>query len=180
MRDTTISRNYAEALLALATKANDLDGWGQMISEISAAMSQEQRLRHFLEAPRISTAQKNEIIGKALQDRFPRLLVRFIQAVISHRRQALIPDIAVEYHSLVDEVKGRVHAQVTVARTPDEGTRRAISAQLSRVLGKTVLPHYSIRPEILGGVVVKVGDTVMDGSVRRRLRILRSRLVGRA
>lgn len=179
MRDPTIARNYAEALVSLATKANDLDGWGQMIGEVAGAIGGDQRLRHFLEAPRVSTAQKNEVIGRAFQDRFPRLFVRFIQAVISHRRQALIPQIAIEYHLLVDQIKGRVHAQVTVARQPDEGTQRAISAQLSRVLGKTVLPHYTVRPEILGGVVVKVGDTVMDGSVRRRLRLLRSRLVGR-
>lgn len=178
MRDPTIARNYAEALTSLATKANDVEGWGAMISEVANAISAEPKLRRFLEAPRVTAAQKNAVIAKAFQDRFPRLFVRFIQAVISHRRQALIPQIAVQYHALVDDIQGRVHAQVTVSRDPDAGTQRAVATQLSRVLAKTVVPHYVVRPDILGGVIVRVGDTVMDGSVRRRLRLLRAHMLG--
>jgi F-type H+-transporting ATPase subunit delta len=70
-----------------------------------------------------------------------------------------------------------VHAQVTLALAPSDADRASLAAQLSRVLGKTVVPHVTVNPAILGGVVVKVGDTVMDGSVRRRLGRLRAQLV---
>ncbi|MEJ7809142.1 MAG: ATP synthase F1 subunit delta [Gemmatimonadaceae bacterium] len=180
MREPTIARNYAETLVALARKANDLPGWGAMITDVANAFQHDDQLRLFLASPRVSADRKNEILGRAFQDRLPRLFVRFIQAVITHRRQALIPVIAVQYHALVDEIENRVHAEVTVAREPDAATRELVTQGISRVVGKTVVPHFVVRPEIIGGVVVRVGDSVMDGSVRRRLATLRSRLMAGA
>lgn len=180
MRSATIARNYAETLLALARKANDLDGWGGMVTELAEAIERDERLRHFLEAPQIAAEQKITVLHRALQDRMPRLLVRFIETVIRHRRQALIPEIAAEYRDLVDEAEGRLHARVTLAREPAAAERDAIAAELSRVYGKRVVPHVTINPGIVGGVVIRVGDVVMDGSVRRRLALLRSRMVAGA
>ena len=65
MRDSTIARNYAETLLALARKAEDLRGWGKMIGDVASAMNENPTLRLFLESPRISAAQKSEVLGKA-------------------------------------------------------------------------------------------------------------------
>lgn len=176
MREPTIARNYAQTLVALATKANDLEGWGTMIGEVAGALQTDARLMRFLEQPRLSAAEKNAVLEKAFADRLPRHMLRFLQAVVTHRRQHAIPEIAIQYQEIVDEVKGRVHAQVTVAREPNDATRAVIVQQLSRVLGKHVVPHFTVRPDILGGTIVRVGDTVMDGSVRRRLATLRSRM----
>ena len=176
MRDTTIARNYAEVLLDLARKGQDLEGWGRMVADVADAVSRDRRLRQFLEAPRISVEVKNEILAKAFQDRMPRMFVRYLQALVRNRRQMLIPEIATEYQALVDEVSGRVHAQVTVAHDPGDEERESITRELSRVLGKQVVPHVTVNPAILGGLVVRVGDTVMDGSVRRRLAVLKHHL----
>jgi F-type H+-transporting ATPase subunit delta len=89
----------------------------------------------------------------------------------------LIPEIASEYRMLIDESEDRVHATVTVARAPAEPEKDALARQLSRVFGKRVVPHISLNPGILGGIIVKVGDTVMDGSVRRRLFVLRQKML---
>ena len=180
MRDSTIARNYAEALLSLARKANDLAGWGRMIDDVADAFERDQRLRRFLQAPQIDAAAKNEVLGKAFQDRMPRLFVRFLQQLVRNRRQMLIPAIAVEYRSLLDEVEGRLHAQVTVAKPLGDEERAAIATQLTRVMGRPVIPQVRINPNILGGVIVRVGDRVMDGSVRRRLGLLRNRMVSRS
>ena len=177
MRETTIGRNYAEALLELAQRAGDLRGWGEMIDSVSNAVESDRRLRVFLESPRISRKRKNEIIQKAYGASLPRTFVRFLQALVTHRRQMLIPVIAHEYHDLVDQVEGRVHASVTLARPAEDRDREVVTAQLSRALGKTVVPHFHVNPEVLGGVVVRVGDTVLDGSVRRRLATLRARML---
>jgi F-type H+-transporting ATPase subunit delta len=177
MRDTTIARNYAETLLVLATRAEDLRGWGKMLSDVAAAMRENATLRLFLESPRISASQKSAVLGKAFQDQMPRLMLRFFQTLVQHRRQMLIPEIAEEYLNLVDAAEGRIHARVTVARETDDAGRTAIAAQLSRVFGKEVVPHISVDPAIMGGVVVHVGDTVLDGSVRRRLASLRRRML---
>jgi F-type H+-transporting ATPase subunit delta len=176
MRASTIARNYAEALLALARKADDTEGWGELISGVSRAVRENSTLKLFLESPRVSGAEKNEVLSKALQDRTPALFVRFLHWLVKNRRQMLIPEIAIEYHSLLDESEGRVHAQITLARETDAAGAAWISEELTRVLGKKVIPHVAVNPDILGGVIVRVGDTVMDGSVRKRLGTLRARL----
>lgn len=177
MRATTIARNYAEALIALARKANDLDGWGEAINGVVTAMETDARLRHFLEAPQISAAQKNAVIGKAFSARLPKSMVRFLQKLVQNRRQMLLPQVAVEYGNLVDEASGRIHAQVTLSREATDADRKVIAAQLSRAFAKTVVPHMNVNPDLLGGVVVKVGDRVMDGSVKKRLKTLRTRII---
>ncbi|HKN68102.1 MAG TPA: F0F1 ATP synthase subunit delta [Gemmatimonadaceae bacterium] len=177
MRDSTIARNYAETLLELARRAGDLTAWGQAVDDVAEAMQNNRTLRLFLESPRVSAAQKNQILGRAFEGQLPHVFVRFLQALVNHRRQMLLPQIAHEFHDLVDQVEGRLHANVTVASEPGDGERRAIASELSRAYNKQVVPHFSVNPAILGGVVVRVGDTVLDGSVRRRLASLRTRML---
>jgi len=179
MREPTIARNYAETLVELAQRAGDLRGWGEMFDSVANALETDRRLRIFLESPRVSAQRKNEIIQKAYGGALPRNFVRFLQSLVNHRRQMLIPLIAHAYHDLVDQVEGRVHASVTVAREADERDRELVTTQLSRALGKTVVPHFHVNPDVLGGIVVRVGDTVLDGSVRKRLAILRGKMLGR-
>ncbi len=177
MRDSTIARNYAEALLELARRAEDTVGWGKLIDDVALGMRQNLTLTRFLESPKISEAQKCDLLSKALGDRMPQHFLRFLQALVRKRRQMLIPAIAAEYQNLVDDAANTVHASVTVARSMSQADESGIADHLSRVLGKRVVTHMTVNPEILGGVVVKVGDTVMDGSVRRRLATLRGHMM---
>ena len=177
MNDATIGRNYAETLLFLARREKEAEEWGTLIEAVAEGMREDRMLRTFLESPKIAAAQKIEIIQKALGKRVPHLFLRFLETVILKRRQMVIPSIASEYRALIDESEDRVHATVVVAREQAEPEKDALKRQLSRLFGKKVVPHYSVNPAILGGVIVKVGDTVMDGSVRRRLATLRSRML---
>ena len=179
MRQATIARNYAEALLELAKRAKDLRGWGSLIQGVADAMQKDQTLRTFLETPRVDAATKNRILRKALTDRAPAKFVRFIESVVSHRRQMLIPEIAREYMDLVDQAENRLHALVTVAHEGDDKMKKLIADRLSKVFDKTVVPHLTVDARILGGAIVRVGDTVMDGSVRRKLQRLRERMTKR-
>ena len=177
MRDTTIAKNYAEALLELARRAEDPAGWGKLIRDVANGMQDDVTVQHFLESPKVSEAQKNEVFFQALGDRVPRHFLRFLQTLVRKRRQMLIPEISIEYDKLLDIHENRVHANVTVARETSSVDEARIAEQLSRVVGKSVIPHMNVNPAILGGVVVKIGDTVMDGSVRRRLARLKSQIL---
>jgi len=176
MRDSTIARNYAETLIALADKAGDREGWGKLVQDIANAIDSDIRLRRFLESPRISVQEKSQVLAKAFGNKVPSLFLRFLQILVIKRRQMLVPAIASEYHAILDQSESRVHANVTVAKAPGEGEEERIAEQLGRVLGKRVVPHFSVNPAILGGIIVKVGDTVMDGSLRRRLHRLKWRI----
>ena len=177
----SVARNYAEALLTLARKADDTAGWGTMLRQLANAIAADATLASFLESPRIAGDAKSAVLAKALGDRVPRLFLRFLQQLVKNRRQTLIPAIASEYDTLLDASEGIVHAKVTVARTTADEDMAMIADRLSKVVGKKVVPHVSIDPTIIGGVVVRMGDTVMDGSVRRKLAKLRTRMgTGRA
>ena len=151
MRDVSIARNYAEALLALAGKAKDETGWGELIRALGDAVAQDKTMRNFLDAPQISAGEKNVVLGKALADKTPANFVRFVQKLVTNRRQMLLPAIAVEYHNLLDAVEGRVHARVTVARDYDANAREALTAALTKALGKTVVAHVSSMALVTAG-----------------------------
>ena len=178
MRETTIADNYAETLLELAQRAEDPQGWGAMFGDIAHAIQRDPTLRRFLESPRVDESTKTEVLTKAFQDRLPRLLVRFIVMVVHNRRQMLIGQISDAYNRRLDQLEGRIHADVTVARPIDEAARQRIADQLTRSIGKgqRVVPVVRVHPAILGGLIVRIGDTVADGSIRTRLARLRRRL----
>lgn len=172
----SVARNYAEALLALARKADDAAGWGAMLRQIATAVHTDATLRGFLDSPRIAADSKSAVLAKALGDSVPRLFLRFLQQLVKNRRQGLIPVIADEYETLLDASEGIVHARVTLARAVADDEVAHIAERLSKVVGKRVVPHVAVDPTVLGGLVVKMGDVVMDGSVRRRLALLRRRM----
>ena len=173
---TTVSRNYAEALLSLAQKADDTRGWGAMLRQVSNAINSDATLRNFLESPRVGSEVKLDVLTRALSDRVPRHFMRYIAALVRNRRQMLLPSIADEYDALLDEEEGVVHARVTVAKPMSEGEQRSLGETLTKTVGRRVIPDVIVEPAILGGIIVRVGDTVMDGSVRRKLNTLRRRL----
>ena len=176
MHEESVARNYAAVLLTLARKANATDEWASLINAVASAVEENVTLRRFLAAPQVSAADKNAVLGKGLGGKAPPMFVKFLQKLVNNRRQTMIPDVATEYGKLLDAAEGRVHARVTVAREMSEADQQAIGAQLSAALKKIVVTHVVVNPAILGGVIVRVGDTVMDGSVRRRLGVLRTKM----
>ena len=173
---STVARNYADTLLALAAKTGQQAQWGSTLRHVASAISEDLTLQRFLDSPRIPAAHKSGMLTRALGSRVPPLFLRFIEALVHNRRQSLIPSIADEYDTLMDATTGIVHARVTVARDTPDDERDIIAARLSKAVGRTVVPHLQVDPSILGGVVVRIGDTVMDGSVRRKLGVLRRKM----
>ncbi|MGH7593216.1 MAG: ATP synthase F1 subunit delta [Gemmatimonadales bacterium] len=175
MRDITIARNYAETLLALAVEHDALEKWGTRLDVAAAAMSTPS-VEAVLMSPRVPRERKIALITEALQD-YPRPFSLFIAAVIRRGRQLLLGQIADEYHRLVDVTLNRVRAGVTVARDVDPLARQLIVERLSRAVGKHVIAGFTTDPALLGGVVVRIGDRIYDGSVRKRLGALRHALL---
>src|SRR5205823_7860082 len=103
----------------------------------------------------------------ALGDLAPPEFVRFLQAVVRRGRQGLVGEIVQQYHALVDVKLNRVHAGVTLLDAPDARLEQAVVERLSRAIGKEVRAHFRADRGILGGVVVRVGDRIYDGSVIR-------------
>ena len=129
-------------------------------------------------SPRVPKAEKARLLGAALKD-VPREFVLFLQALVKRGRQQLLREIATAYLGLLDLKLNRVRAGVTLARPADEALRRSIGESLSRQFGKEVIPSFVVDPEILGGAIVRVGERIHDGSIRRRMTKLRRQLLAR-
>lgn len=177
MSRSAIAENYADTLLELATREGEADAYGDHLADLVALERAEPDVARFLETPRIDLADKKRILREALSDRVPEMFIRFVLVVVDKGRQRLLPDIEGAYRDLLDEREGRVHARVTLAREPDETLRREITEGLASALDREVVPHFHEDGRIVGGLVVRIGDRVLDGSLRRRLEDLRRRLV---
>ncbi len=175
MREITIARNYAETLIALAEAAGALEPWGDLM-EVTAAAFSTPSIESVLMSPRVTRDQKIRLITQALPDA-PRPFVLFLTAVVRRGRQMLFGAIADEYRHIVDVKLNRVRAGITVARELDTAARDALVARLSAAMGKEIIAGFAVDPAILGGVTIRVGDRVYDGSVRKRLAVLRHKLL---
>jgi F-type H+-transporting ATPase subunit delta len=179
MRAEIIARNYADTLLELARR----HGGQRTVEEFGAAMEllqatvSDPRVREFLASPRIPAAERKEALRGALEGRVPDLFLRFVMVVVDKRRQRLLGEVAAEYRALVDEQAGRVRVQVAISHAPDEALRGEVTRALTTRLGKEVVPTFTVDPDLLGGLVVRYGDEILDGSVRTGAENLRRRLV---
>lgn len=178
MRTETVARNYAEALFELGERSGHVEFYADLLDAVAAAVEQAPRVEAILMSPRVPKAEKARILGSALREA-PREFVLFLQALVRRGRQQILRPIAVEYMNLLDLKLDRVRAGVTLARNPDEKLKRVIQDALSRQLGKQVIPAFSVDPEIMGGTIVRVGERVLDGSLRRRMTKLRRQLLSR-
>lgn len=175
MREITIARNYAEALYTLAGQAGALEKWGELIDATAAATSVP-TIEAVLMSPRVGKERKVAIVTDALRNA-PRPFALFLAAVIRRGRQMLIRRIADEYRVLVDDKMGRVRAGITTARDMNDSVRDDMVKRLSAAIGKDVIAGFVVDPTILGGAVVRIGDQVYDGSVRKKLGRLKRSLL---
>ena len=178
MRAATIARNYAEALFELGEKSGRTEEYLELLEALAAAVDASERARMVLMSPKVTKARKAEILAAAVPDA-PREFALFLEAVVKRGRQLLLSEIATEYAGLLDVKFNRVRAGITLARAPNPALRAAIIKALGDALGKEIVAGFAVEPAILGGAVVRVGDRMMDGSVRRRLLQLRRALLAR-
>jgi F-type H+-transporting ATPase subunit delta len=177
VRESTVARSYAEALFEVAERHKLHDSFVSSLESLRGALTNVPELRAFLASPKIESAAKKGTLRKALQGRVDPMFLNFLMILVDKRRQRLLESIDEEYRKLLDERLGRMHVQVTLARQPDERMQKELAEQLSRALGREVLPHVDVNKEILGGVIVRFGDRVLDGSLRRRMLSMRRRLL---
>jgi len=177
VRSTTVARNYAEALFDLGESGGHTDRYAELIDAVAGAVETTPEVQAVLMSPRVPKSKKAHFLGAALEGA-PREFVLFLQALVKRGRQRHLREIAAAYLELLDIKQNRVRAGVTLARPADESLQRDIQAALSRQLGKEVIAAFHVDPEILGGAVVRVGERIHDGSVRRRMTKLR-RLLSR-
>ena len=180
MRAEVIARNYADTLLTLAERNGGAAAAQEFLvaaEELATLLATEPRVRAFLATPAVSLDAKKAALRGALGGRVPELFLRFVLVVVEKRRQNLLREIALAYRERVDEMMGRLRVDVTIALAPDAALQEEIRQGLQARFGREVIPTFMVDPELLGGMVLQVGDQILDGSVRSQAAGLRRRLM---
>jgi len=177
VRDETVSRSYAETLFELADRKGASEEYGEALATVARLLDEDRKFRVFLETPRITDADRKALVIKVFGGVLPKHVVNFVLVTIDKRRQRLLREISRQYDAILDERLQREHVEVTLARAADGETEKVITDRLSTGLGKQAIPHFRVKPEIIGGLVVRTKDTIFDGSIRRRLDGMRRKLL---
>ncbi|HVJ04146.1 MAG TPA: ATP synthase F1 subunit delta [Candidatus Saccharimonadales bacterium] len=174
-----VSSRYARAFADVVAASNlDATKAVEHLRSLVAAFQESHDLREVWESPAIPVEQKHRVLD-ALCEKLgatERPLRNFIAVLIDQNRIALLPEIAKLLDVELNSRNGRVDAEIVSARELGIEQRSSLVAEISRLTGKAVLPHYSTDDKLIGGVKVRVGSTIYDGSVRGQLQRLRQQL----
>jgi len=171
---------YGKALMGLATKAGVVDQMVDQLDSFVDVLSQLPSLRYALESPRVGFAEKESLVDKAIKDKASLEFLNFVKVVCRKGRADCFPAIRDAVRLMHDELSNRIQATMITAIPVDDGIRQQVAEQMSQVLGKQVTMATQVDPTIIGGLVVRIGDTVYDGSVTNQLNQIRTTAVGRA
>ena len=170
-------RRYAQAAFELA-KENNLDRWSEDLAKAAEVLG-DSDLLEFLDAPQVTDSVKLDGIGKLLSD--VDVLVRnTVNLMTVNRDISKFAEMFRVFNEMADEHHGIARAEVTTAVPMDDAQRGQVAAGLAKLVGRSeVLVTESVDPEIIGGVVARVGDRLIDGSTRTQLRAMRDSLADR-
>ena len=171
---------YAKALLAFGKESGSVDQLVEGLDGIVDVIQKVPGLQAALESPRIALEDKTKLLDKAFTGKVDKSLINFLKVVGNKGRFDCLGAISSSAQKMQDEMSGRVQAVLTSASDIDDTVKSNIAERLAKLLGKTVSLQSVVDPEILGGMVVRVGDTVYDGSVVNQLAQVRAKAVKRA
>lgn len=180
MIQNVVARRYADALLKAARESDQVD---RVLSDWELVMSfleQDPRLGEMLRHQRLSIRRKREIVRALWADRVSRLFLGFLELIIDKRRERFLADIYEVFTGKVRQFRNIAIAEVRTAFALDERTESDLIKALSKLTGKQIELRVSLCPELIGGLAVKIGDRVIDGSAVKRLQLLGAHLMGRS
>jgi len=173
-----IAKRYAKALVNLAEKENDLDNAGKNLTAITEVYKENSEFRQVLSDTKVSSKVKLEILKDVLNEIKASMLVdTFCRYLLTKRRIDFLPDIERAFNLLLQEKLGRIEADVTAAyELPKETIKKLVNA-ISGYSGKEVEVNVTIDPSIIGGIVTRIGSTVIDGSIQTHLNQIRQSII---
>jgi F-type H+-transporting ATPase subunit delta len=171
------SLQYANALADIALAQGAAEPALKQLNDFSSVCAQFAELRTFLASPAVALDVKHAVIEKLIARMGASKIIRnFLFVIADHRRTQLLPEIVATFQQVVRQRQGIAEAEISSAVELSEAQKTAMAKTLARLTGKKIETKYSLDPSLLGGAVVRIGDTIYDGSLRSRLNELRARL----
>jgi F-type H+-transporting ATPase subunit delta len=176
MSQRTVTRRYAQALYEEANRTDQVDTIDADIEVLLDALDASDELVRFFESPVIPQDKKRDVIRALFEDNVSALTLRFLLLLLEKDRETMTQPIAERYQRLRDEQQNIVEVEARVAHALNEEARTQLTDALEDMLDQRVRLNVSEDESLIGGVVVRIGDTVYDGSVQNQLANLHDRL----
>jgi len=177
---STIAKRYARAFFDIAAEENRYEEYYVELLKFSSIVEENADLKEFLSNPIFNNEDKKEVVKTILEKiSLSGIAANFLNLLADKQRIGILPDVVRCYREFMDEALKKVRVNVKTAFTLSDELRSLISANLEKALGKTVDITVEQDPTLLGGVVIGVGDTLYDGSIKNQLNNMRN-LLGEA
>lgn len=150
-----------------------------VLSAVAGAWEADGTFRSYFLSSEVPRADRAAAMDRLVEGRMPKLLANFLRLLLDRGRLPLLPEIAEALHLILDERLGRVPVTITTAVQVSDDELRALTDAVRTALGKEAVVEHVVRPELLAGAVIRAGDQVVDGSARRRLAELQTRIIER-
>lgn len=167
----TLARPYAKAVFQVAVESNDLAGWSQMLRQI-AQVCKDERVAILLSSPVITAEEQAVKLIDIFGDALTPVARNVVKVLAYHGRLTLIAEIVELFEALRAQQEKSVDAMVTTAFEVDDATVDALAAALTKSLNREVKLVANVDPSLIGGAIIRAGDTVIDSSVRGKLKKL--------
>jgi F-type H+-transporting ATPase subunit delta len=171
------SLQYANALADVALQQGAADPVLKQLNDFAGAYAESAELRNLLATPSVTSKEKHAVMEKISARLGASKIVRnFLFLIVDHRRTLMIPELARAFQTVIRERQGFAEATVTSAAEMSDSQKKNLTQSLEKKTGKRIEAKYAVDKALLGGVVVRIGDTVYDGSLRYRLNEMRAKL----
>jgi len=164
----TVARPYAQAAFDLAREAGTLAQWSDMLS-FAAAVSTDEAMREAIDSPNLSVNEQADLFTQVCGDQLDEQGQNFVKLLAENRRLTLFPEIAALYEELRADAEGTLEATVVSAKPISDAQQQDMASALKARFNRDVVLHVEIDESIIGGAVIRAGDTVIDGSARGKL-----------
>lgn len=170
------AKRYAQAAFEIARERGELDQWEQDLRQLAGVLANPS-VSDFFESPAVPETAKRQAIEAILPDESQQLVRNLTLLLLERWRLPQLPQVAEVFQQLVMEERGIAVAEVTTAVPLDEDEQAQVRERVAALIGKQVEMRPRVDPDIIGGIVVRVEDNLIDGSVRTQLHQLRQRMV---
>lgn len=171
------SRAYAGSLLELAEETGSADSIGAELQSLGQMLKDNPTFNQYFADPGISGEEKGRTVHTAFTGRASPLLLKFLGVLNLKNKLSLLGEIAAAYTALLDEKHGKIEVDVTTARPLDAAGIEEVRQLVNKALNKNAVIHASVDESLIGGLVLKVGDQMIDGSVKTQLQSLQRKLL---
>jgi F-type H+-transporting ATPase subunit delta len=164
----TIVRPYAAAAFRLAKEQNALVHWSEMLAYASAVAS-DAKMKEVVDNPKVDAADLERLFLSLCEKKLDKAGQNLVKLLVEYGRLALLPEVAQAFEKLKAQDEGMLEAEITAATKPSDSEIKALVKKLEAKFGKKIETSIKVDPEIIGGIKIVIGDTVIDASVRGQL-----------